>query len=110
MIIGLTGAAAWPDAWSCSGAWPDAGVWPSAANPPANVAPPFRSSLRLVRFEPIGLSFEIDPIGLSLENDPTTKPCLGGREYTQPCQIWPVRLRILKRQLGSPSSCRVASH
>ena len=27
-------------------------------SPPANTAPPFRSSLRLVRFEPISLSFE----------------------------------------------------
>src|SRR3984893_1717186 len=70
--------------WSCARARPDAGVWPSAGtttpdvnlpanappatapsvNPPAN-APPFRSSLRLVLFEPIGLSFEIEPISLS---------------------------------------------
>jgi hypothetical protein len=69
-----------------AGAGSDAGVWPSAGptapnvnlpvnapaaaaptvNPPVNAAPPFKSSsLRLARFEPIGVSFE--PIGLSLE-------------------------------------------
>jgi hypothetical protein len=55
--------------WSCAGAWPDAGVWPSAGatNPPANAPPLFKSSLRLVLFEPIGLSFEIDPISLSFK-------------------------------------------
>jgi hypothetical protein len=63
-IIGLSGTAAWPDEWSCAGGWSDAGVWPSAGatapnvNPPANAPPVFRSSLRLVRFEPIGVSFE----------------------------------------------------
>src|SRR5260370_10096963 len=64
MIIGLSCAGAGADERSFSGAWSDAGVWPSAGatapnvNPPANAPPPFRRSLRLVRFEPIGLSFE----------------------------------------------------
>jgi hypothetical protein len=79
-IIGLLSAIEW----SCPAAWSDAGVWPSAgatapnvnllANaPPATaptVTPPaksVRSFLRLVRFESIGSSFEIDPIGLSFE-------------------------------------------
>jgi hypothetical protein len=45
-------------AWSC--VWPSAGAIAPDVNvsPPANAAPPFRTSLRLVRFEFIGLSFE----------------------------------------------------
>jgi hypothetical protein len=115
MIIGLLSEII---EWSCAAAWSGAGVWPTAGatapsvNPPANAPPPFRSSLRLFRFEPIGSSFEIDPIGLSFENDITTQSRRRGRKHTRPCQIWPVLmgrgLRILKRQPGSPSSCRVA--
>src|SRR6516162_10027729 len=43
------------------GAWPSAGAAPPKVKPPANVAPLFRSSRRLRRFEPIGLSFADEP-------------------------------------------------
>src|SRR5262249_35694466 len=42
--------------WSCACAWLDANS--PNVTPPANAAPPLRSSLRLVRFEPISPSFE----------------------------------------------------
>src|SRR5215472_19334466 len=99
MIIGEPFSLPGVIAWSCVCAW----TGTPKVNPPANVAPPLRSSLRLVRFEPIGPSFEFDPIGLSFaKNDTTTKSRPRGREYTRPCQIWPVPmgtgLRIVQRQ------------
>src|SRR5580765_1292027 len=41
--------------------WPSAGAAVPRVKPPANVAPLFRSSRRLKRFEPIGLSFADEP-------------------------------------------------
>src|SRR5204863_4654504 len=43
------------------GSWPSAGAAAPRVKPPANVAPLFRSSRRLTRFEPIGLSFADQP-------------------------------------------------
>src|SRR5215510_11351747 len=87
--------------WSCACAWSDA-MSPNV-NPPANAAPLLRSSLRLVRFQPISLSFESG----FLSNHTTTESRPRGGEYTRPGQIWPVPmsrdLRVFKRQPGSPS-------
>src|SRR5882724_3809836 len=48
------------------GSWPSAGAAAPRVKPPANVAPLFRSSRRLKRFEPIGLSFADEPKRKSL--------------------------------------------
>src|SRR5438046_3082677 len=48
------------------GSWPSAGAAAPRVKPPANVAPLFRSSRRLKRFEPIGLSFADEPERKSL--------------------------------------------
>src|SRR5437899_11590820 len=60
------------DAWVI-GSWPSAGAAAPRVKPPANVAPLFRSSRRLKRFEPIGLSFADEPKRKSLSRS---------REYT----------------------------
>src|SRR6266516_6268850 len=46
--------------------WPSAGAAAPRVKPPANVALLFRSSRRLKRFEPIGLSFADEPERKSL--------------------------------------------
>src|SRR5258708_8909788 len=48
------------------GSGPSAGAAAPRVKPPANVAPLFRSSRRLTRFEPIGLSFAVEPKRKSL--------------------------------------------
>src|SRR5436189_2128883 len=53
--------------------WPSAGAAPPRVKPPANVAPLFKSSRRLKRFEPIGLSFA---------DEPKRKSLARRREYT----------------------------
>src|SRR5712691_2674215 len=55
------------------GSWPSAGAAAPRVKPPANVAPLFRSSRRLKRFEPIGLSFA---------DEPTRKSLTRSRKYT----------------------------
>src|SRR5947207_15715575 len=76
------------------GSWPSAGAAAPRVKPPANVAPLFRSSRRLKRFEPIGLSFADEPKRKSLSRS---------RKYTPVSVTRPVVLA-----LWSPASQRIA--
>src|SRR5438445_4870422 len=60
-----------------SGSWPSAGAAAPRVKPPANVAPLFRSSRRLKRFEPIGLSFADEPKRKSLSRSRKYTPVSG---------------------------------
>src|SRR4029077_7245100 len=66
------------------GSWPSAGAAAPRVKPPASVAPLFRSSRRLKRFEPIGLSFA---------DEPTRKSPTYGREYTLGTRDWGLGIR-----------------
>src|SRR5437667_11698502 len=59
------------------GSWPSAGAAAPRVKPPANVAPLFRSSRRLKRFEPIGLSFADEPKRKSLSRSRKYTPVSG---------------------------------
>src|SRR5258706_12352780 len=59
------------------GSWPSAGAAAPSVKPPANVAPLFRSSRRLKRFEPIGLSFADQPRRKSLTRSRKYTPVSG---------------------------------
>src|SRR5207244_3944288 len=60
-----------------TGSWPSAGAAAPRVKPPANVAPLFRSSRRLKRFEPIGLSFADEPKRKSLTRSRKYTPVSG---------------------------------
>src|SRR5260221_10569013 len=59
------------------GSWPSAGAAAPRVKPPANVAPLLRSSRRLKRFEPIGLSFADQPQRKSLTRSRKYTPVSG---------------------------------
>src|SRR5947208_13555785 len=59
------------------GSWPSAGAAAPRVKPPAKVAPLFRSSRRLKRFEPIGLSSADEPKRKSLTRSQKYTPVLG---------------------------------
>src|ERR1700686_1703972 len=59
------------------GSWPSAGAAAPRVRPPANVAPLFRSSRRLKRFKPIGLSFADEPKRQSLARSRKYTPFSG---------------------------------
>src|SRR5437667_11715600 len=85
------------------GSWPSAGAAAPRVKPPANVAPLFRSSRRLKRVEPIGLSFADEPKRKSLTRSRKYTPSRGPIEQVRSAvsrilaswnQLRPVLLRI----------------
>src|SRR5438105_4478654 len=70
------------------GSWPSAGAAAPRVKPPANVAPLFRSSRRLTRFEPIGLSFADEPKRKSLTRSRKYTPVSGPIEQVHPECPW----------------------
>src|SRR5262245_38298468 len=71
--------------WSCASAWLAANS--PNVTPPANAAPPLRSSLRLVRSEPISASFQSGFLQMTRRRNHVAY----GREHTRPCRVWPAR-------------------
>src|SRR5436853_4909645 len=65
------------------GSWPSAGAAAPRVKPQANVAPLFRSSRRLKRFEPIGLSFTDEPKRKSLTEVESIRPSRGPIEQVR---------------------------
>src|SRR5216684_2127476 len=68
------------------GSWPSAGAAAPRVKPPANVAPLFRSSRRLKRFEPIGLSLADEPKRKSLSRSRKYTPVTVGCAPPQPVE------------------------
>src|SRR5438105_10749756 len=69
------------------GSWPSAGAAAPRVKPPANVAPLFRSSRRLKRFEPIGLSFADEPKRKSLSRSRKYTPVSGPNRASPECPL-----------------------
>src|ERR1700730_9882597 len=76
------------------GSWPSAGAAAPRVRPPSTVAPLFRSSRRLKRFEPIGLSFADEPKRQSLARSRKYTPVSGsnraqsGVPLNLACHAW----------------------
>src|SRR5712672_3369062 len=70
------------------GPWPSAGAAAPRVKPPANVAPLFRSSRRLKRFEPIGLSFADEPKRKSRSRSREYTPVPGPTAAGRPARIF----------------------